>query len=329
MSLVVFYTQAYNAEKTLPRAIESVQRQTFEDWGWILLDNGSADSTGEIIRAFAQKDSRILHRSNKINGILDLGNNARALLAEYDADDFFCVLDADDEYKPDFLEKTLNFARVNRLDLVCAGSDIIDAETNRLLGVRKLEQDLILTEPEHFCRYFPLYHQFVLTLWGKLTKIKYIRDFDYSFVTENLTYGSDTYINFSIFSVANRIGIIGESLHRYYRSYKSASYRFDSKRIASDRLVHEAARNYLLDKCGEVSPHHETFLYHVYFYAITSTLRVVLNAKIPALEKMRACREVFTCVYTKELFRHLRVGWVLERLSSWFKRQMRGYSESK
>jgi hypothetical protein len=303
MSSIVFHTQAYNAEKTLPRAIESVRGQTFNDWVWILLDNGSADSTGEIIRAFAQKDSRIVHRSNKINSIPDPGNSFPELLAGYDADDFFCSLDADDEYKPDFLEKALNFARVNRLDVVCVGNDFIDVQTNRLLSVRKLEQDLILTEPEHFCRYFQLYHQFMRAIWGKLTKIKYIRNVDYSFVWGNFTYGSDTCINLAVFSAASRVGIIGESLHRYYQSNKSVSYRLDSKRIASDRLLHEATRNYLLDKCGEVSPHHEMFLYHVYFHAINDTLQVVRNAQIPELEKMQAYREIFTCVYTKELFR--------------------------
>jgi hypothetical protein len=110
-------------------------------------------------------------------------------------------------------------------------------------------------------------------------------------------------MNLAVFSAANRVGIIGESLHRYYQSNKSVSYRFDPKRIASDRLLHEAARNYLLDKCGEVSPYQEMFLYQVYFYAINDTLRVVLNARIPVLEKMQACREIFICVYTKELFR--------------------------
>jgi hypothetical protein len=312
VSPIVFYTHAYNAEKTLARAIESVRGQTFEDWSWILLDNGSTDSTGEIIRSFTQKDSRIVHRSNKINNIDDPGNGLPELLAEYDADDFYCSLDAVDEYKPDFLEKALNFAQVNQLDLVCAGSDFINAETNRVSGVRKLEQDLILTEPEHFCRYFPFYHQFLRTLWGKLTKIKYLRNLDYSYIGENFSYGADTYINFAVFSAANRVGIIGESLHRYYQSNKSASYRFDYQRIASDRLLHEAARNYLLDKCGEVSPHHEMFLSHVYFHAINDTLRVVSSAQIPALEKMQVYREIFTCVYTQELFRRNDADFVIK-----------------
>jgi glycosyltransferase involved in cell wall biosynthesis len=309
---IVFYTAAYNAEKTLTRAIESVRGQTFGDWIWILMDNGSNDSTAEIIRSFAQKDSRIVYRSNQINGILDPGNSLSELSAEYGADDFFCVLDADDEYKPDFLEKTLNFARVNQLDVACVGNDFIDAETNRVLGVRKLEQDLILTEPEHFSQYFPFYHQFVRPLWGKLTKIKYLRNLDYSFIVDNLRYGGDTYINLAVFSAANRVGIIGESLYRYYQSTKSVSYRFDFKRIASDRLLHEATRNYLLDKCGEVGPQHEMFLYHVYFHAINDTLRIVSSAQIPALEKMQAYREIFTCVYTQELFRRNDADFVIK-----------------
>ena len=50
---------AYNAEKYIGAAIESVLNQTFSDWELIIADDCSTDSTPEIAKAYAAKDSRI------------------------------------------------------------------------------------------------------------------------------------------------------------------------------------------------------------------------------------------------------------------------------
>ena len=40
---------AYNAEKTITRAIESIQKQTYKNWWLIIVNDGSKDATQEII----------------------------------------------------------------------------------------------------------------------------------------------------------------------------------------------------------------------------------------------------------------------------------------
>ena len=41
---------AYNAEKTITRAIDSIQRQTYKNWQLIIVNDGSKDATQEIIQ---------------------------------------------------------------------------------------------------------------------------------------------------------------------------------------------------------------------------------------------------------------------------------------
>ncbi len=63
----------------------------------------------------------------------------------------------------------------NQLDIAACGSDFIHAENGVLMGKRLLKQDLILEE-RSFESYFPIYHQFMRTIWGKLFKGKTLRN---------------------------------------------------------------------------------------------------------------------------------------------------------
>ena len=55
----------YNAESFLEEAINSILRQTFYDFEFIIINDGSTDKTEEIILSY--KDSRILYQKNEKN----------------------------------------------------------------------------------------------------------------------------------------------------------------------------------------------------------------------------------------------------------------------
>jgi len=56
----------YNAEKSLPRCIDSILSQTFSDFELLLIDDGSTDGSGRICDEYADKDGRIrgFHKEN-------------------------------------------------------------------------------------------------------------------------------------------------------------------------------------------------------------------------------------------------------------------------
>ncbi len=56
----------YNTEKELPRCVDSVLSQRFEDFELILVDDGSKDSSGAICDAYAAQDRRVsvIHKNN-------------------------------------------------------------------------------------------------------------------------------------------------------------------------------------------------------------------------------------------------------------------------
>ena len=84
---------AYNSEKYVGAAIEGILNQTFTDFEFIIVNDGSTDSTPEIIDSYAKKDKRIHFVNNKKNqGIVGALNSASDLcrgkyIARMDSDD--------------------------------------------------------------------------------------------------------------------------------------------------------------------------------------------------------------------------------------------------
>lgn len=297
MCRVIIYTQAYNAEKTIRHAIESVLYQTHSDLSYIILDNGSTDNTSNIISEYAKQDSRIVVYRNKINNIWT--RPWTDFLDPFSSDCYFANLDADDEYSLDFLEKMLAFIKEYHLDLAACGSDLIDAATGYFFQARKLNQNLILAG-DGFNSFFPNYHAFMRSLWGKVFRLSNFRKPSYK-TYDSVIYGYDTIVSMKNFYNASRVGILAESLHKYYLSPKSTSYRFDSNRIASDQILFDAARDYLIYKCGRVSPENLNFLFAVHLNALRDTTNVLLGAHIDTIEKLKDLRDIFTDQRAQEL----------------------------
>jgi glycosyltransferase involved in cell wall biosynthesis len=291
MAKVLVYICAYNAEKTLKRAIESVISQTHTDWICYIVDNGSTDGTGTIIREYADSDNRIIPLANKQNHVWEPGNSSTELILQYNDDDLFCILDSDDEYKPDFLEKSIAFMKEQHLDIAVCGSDFIDTRTNVVCRSRKTEENLVI-EGRLFSDMFPYYHQFMRTTWGKLYSISVFRNYDYSRVP-SIRYGWDTLYAQESFRNAERIGILAGVLHNYYISPESASHMWDEKRIESDNILFDTAKDFLISKCGGLSVLNEEFLQVIYMNSLSDTLKVLLDAGISKREKLDSLRGMF------------------------------------
>ncbi|WP_016878606.1 glycosyltransferase [Chlorogloeopsis fritschii PCC 9212] len=92
---------AYNSQKSIQNTIESVLKQTLKNWELIIVDDGSQDSTLEVISQFT--DSRI-----KVFSFPHAGANiSRNRGLKHANGEFISFLDADDMWTPDKLELQL------------------------------------------------------------------------------------------------------------------------------------------------------------------------------------------------------------------------------
>lgn len=107
MPIISVIIPAYNAEKTLEKTIESVLQQTFFDWELIIINDGSQDSTVEVVSRI--RDPRIQLFSYPNAGVSASRNRGIAKASG----EFIAFLDADDLWTPDKLEASLQALQAN------------------------------------------------------------------------------------------------------------------------------------------------------------------------------------------------------------------------
>lgn len=124
---------AYNEERTIGRAIESIQAQTFKDWELIVVNDGSVDATEKIVLQYADNDERIRLITNSRNMKLPASLNKGIELARAD---LIARADADDINHPDRLSKQFVFMQENPdVDVLGTGAWLLDSSGNRINAV--------------------------------------------------------------------------------------------------------------------------------------------------------------------------------------------------
>lgn len=89
----------YNKASYVRKAIESVIEQTYKEWELVVVDDGSIDGSGDIVKAIHDNRIRLVRQDNA--GVSAARNRG---VAESTAP-YICFLDADDWWEPTFLEE--------------------------------------------------------------------------------------------------------------------------------------------------------------------------------------------------------------------------------
>lgn len=106
---------AYNTQKYIPQCLDSLVNQTFNDIEIIVVDDGSTDSSWDILQSFAKKDARIRAFRQKNAG----PGAARNLALSKASGAYIMFCDSDDWYAPDMCEKMYTAISRSQADLAC------------------------------------------------------------------------------------------------------------------------------------------------------------------------------------------------------------------
>ncbi len=109
-NLVSIIMPSYNTENFIGESINSVLNQTYKNWELIIVDDASTDSTDKVVENFLN-DRRIHYIKNKENYGAALSRNFAIKQAK---GKWIAFLDSDDIWKPQKLERQINFMVKNK-----------------------------------------------------------------------------------------------------------------------------------------------------------------------------------------------------------------------
>ncbi|MBA2857947.1 glycosyltransferase involved in cell wall biosynthesis [Methanococcus maripaludis] len=131
----------YNNEKYLPEAIESIVKQTYENFEFIIIDDCSTDDSWDIIQNYAKKDNRIKAFKNEHNLKIVKTRNRGFDLMSPDSK-YIAIFDSDDISMPERLEKQVAFLEKNPDYGLIGSHTYIINENSKIIGYRKYETNL-------------------------------------------------------------------------------------------------------------------------------------------------------------------------------------------
>ncbi|MBO5544221.1 MAG: glycosyltransferase family 2 protein [Oscillospiraceae bacterium] len=199
---------AFNTEKYIERSVKSVLSQTHHNLELLVVDDGSTDRTGNILRRLAREDARLRTIRTENHGPAEARNTALSLIAE-DAD-YVTFLDADDELLPDTLEYALESAD-SGAELILLGFTIVEADGKE----REYNEFDCLVRPQDMKSAFSrLYKANLLNqVWSKLYSAPLLRKSGIRF--KDYLWGEDRLFVFDYLEQCQLIAVRSECKYRY------------------------------------------------------------------------------------------------------------------
>jgi glycosyltransferase involved in cell wall biosynthesis len=282
---------AYNAQNTLARTIESILKQTREDFEYYILDNGSTDDTEKIIIDYAERDKRIKPLHININDITN-GTLIWSTIIHATSAKFIAWCDADDEYTPDFLENMVSFAEENQLDLAACGYEKIDGITNEIIKHRALTENLVL-HGNLFSEEFIRYRGFAICVWGKLYSIPFLRRKNLVGTERSYQFCNDSIYAIRTFQNADRAGIYGKAMYKYYQYPWAVSKAITKDHLTSYRDLWDATKE-SLEYYSPISKINEDFLYAVHLSFVEEAAGKIFMSDHPTDAKLDMFAQIFS-----------------------------------
>lgn len=188
----------YNAEKNLRVCLDSIMHQTYNNFEVILINDGSTDSSSQIIKEYLKKDNRFKCFNQKNSGVAIARNNG----IKYAKSKFLMFMDNDDKIDNNYLESMLN-EMDEKTDIVIDGYKR-ETYDGKILFERKMENSPICKYIQNAC-WGKLYRKDIITkskacflnspiaddfyfdaiLYNSTAKIKYVNLLGYHWLFNN------------------------------------------------------------------------------------------------------------------------------------------------
>ncbi|MDO4595235.1 MAG: glycosyltransferase [Tissierellia bacterium] len=230
--MITVITPVYNKEKFIEKTINSVLNQTYKDFEYLLVNDGSTDKSKEIIEQYDKKDKRISLINQENKG----ASAARNVGIENAKGEYILNIDADDLLYDNALEITIKNIKDNDLLLYKTLHKFPDKEM--IKPRRKAVKDNFLL---HYLKDYWVNHNAILV------RRDYLMDKNIRY-REDLNYGEDVLFLIHLLSNTKKIIAIDDVLNIYNREIADSLSAENIKNIDRDKIWIDIAENYLEEK---------------------------------------------------------------------------------
>lgn len=215
----------YNVEQYVAKAIESILEQTFTEFEFLIVDDGTKDKSGEICDEYAKKDSRItvIHKEN--GG----APSARNTAIDMAKGKYVYFLDSDDWAEPTMLLDMYELAEEHQAQLVVCGYYIDTYYGEKHLSEKIFVDDKVYTDAQAFreesYRYFD--RNLLYTPWNKLYRLEELNRYKLRFPN---TLWDDFPFNLSYLEHVSRVVVSTNAYYHFIRARadsETSAYRAD------------------------------------------------------------------------------------------------------
>ena len=288
-ALITVIIPVYNTLEYLPRCVESVRAQTYQNLEILLVDDGSTDGSGELCDRFAAEDARIrvLHKKNGGS------SSARNLGLSECRGDYVGFVDSDDHVDPDMYETLLTGLSGAEASIAQVGRDEIDVQGNLMANICDPPESKELISAEDFFREL-LMHRGDCSFCTKLFRRELLRE-------ERFPEGKlneDFYLLIRILCGSEGVvSLPGRKYHVFYRLGSNSRKKDpnDFSRVYADCVENADLAAQLVEK------HYPGLGETAFRFGVFQRLEYLLHVPIPQMNRENK-------VYV-EIVRFLRRNW--------------------
>ncbi len=211
----------YNVRDYLEICVSGVRAQTFSDWELILVNDGSADGSGELCRALAAEDGRIVVLERPNGGV----SAARNTGLDAASGETVTFLDADDSFAPDHLETLYSLLENENADAAASGMTLIYPDGPAERAVRP--EAGVFRGTEEILRAFLIDGCGIYGACGKLFRRAAVGDIRFSAYTR----AEDALFCVRVLSRCGVYAVTDAAGYRYYRRSDSVTMRAPDGRV--------------------------------------------------------------------------------------------------
>lgn len=224
--LVSVILPVYNAALTIHRCINSILKQTFNEFELIVVNDGSSDGSAEICDAYADTDARIKVVHKKNGGV----SSARQVGIELASGEYSIHVDSDDYVDSQFIECLYCEAMRTNADIV-----ICDYYYEKGSGCfERIAQDLFDKDSKFFLQQI-LSGERMGALWNKLIRHGLYKINEIRF-TEELFYCEDVFVLSKILCRDVALSNVDKALYYYTNQPLSITRQVSRKTVANRQL---------------------------------------------------------------------------------------------